>query len=82
MNCYNEIVQCKHNNNNNKNDDDNNSNDFNSVSSLKLLADKRPTNWGHQLYHSKVDRELSQERQTDTHINTEISKCLQFKLLI
>ena len=39
MNCYNEIVQCKHNNNNNNddtnNDNNNNDDDFNSVSSLK-----------------------------------------------
>ena len=36
-----------------------------------LLAGLRPTNWGHHLYHSKVDRDLSHDRHT--HINTDIS---------
>ena len=34
------------------------------------LAGQRPTNWGHYLYYSKVDRDLS--RDTHTHINTRL----------
>ena len=29
---------------------------------VKYLAGQRPTYWGHHLYHSKVDRDLSYDR--------------------
>ena len=32
-----------------------------------LTAGTRPTNWEHHLYHSKVDEDLSHDRQRDTH---------------
>ena len=44
------------------------------------LAIQRPTNWGHHLYHSKVDGDLSYERQI--HTNTEISEGLLFNIPI
>ena len=40
------------------------------MSSLKNLADQRPTNWGHHLYHSKVNGDLSHDRHK--HINTDM----------
>ena len=33
---------------------------------VMYLADRRPTNWGHHLYHSKVDGGLSHDRQMHT----------------
>ena len=33
---------------------------------LIYLAGRRPTNWGHHLYHSKVDGGLSYDRQIHT----------------
>ena len=44
------------------NNNNNNNNDFIQVPSL--LAGQRSTNWGHNLYHSKVDGDLL--RQTHT----------------
>ena len=35
-----------------------------------FVASKRPTNWGHYLYHSKLDRELLHD--------TEVSEGLRF----
>ena len=35
-------------------------------SQVIYLADQRPTNWGHHLYHSKVDGDLSHNRQIHT----------------
>ena len=32
------------------------------------LAGKRPINWGHHLYHSKVNGDLSKDTHTKTHI--------------
>ena len=36
-----------------------------------LIAGQRSTNWGHHLYHFKVDGDLSHDRHTD--INTDVS---------
>ena len=33
---------------------------------VTYLAGQRPTNWGHHLYHSKVDEDLSHDRQIHT----------------
>ena len=44
------------------------------------LAGQRPTNWGHHLYHSKVDGDLSHDRQI--HTNTEVSEGLRFNFLV
>ena len=34
------------------------------------LAGQRPSNWGHHLYHSKVEGDLSHDRHTYTDIDT------------
>ena len=44
------------------------------------LAGQRPTNWGHHLNHSKVDRDLSHDRHT--HRPRYVSEGLQFSILI
>ena len=44
------------------------------------LAGQRPTNWGHHLYHSKVDGDLSHDRHTHKH--TYVSVGLWFNVLI
>ena len=44
------------------------------VKSYIYLAGQRATNWEHNLYHSKVDGDLSHDRQT--HTNTEVSEGL------
>ena len=44
------------------------------------LAGQRPTNWGHHVYHSKVDGDLSHDRRIHTK-NKEISEDLQFNVL-
>ena len=45
-----------------------------------LLAGQRSTNWGHHLYHSNVDGDLSHDRHT--LINTSVSGNLRFNILI
>ena len=44
------------------------------------LPGQRPTNWGHRLYHSKVDGDISQDRHI--HTNTHVSEGLRFNVLI
>ena len=47
------------------------------------LAGQRPTNWGHDLYYSKVNRDFSHDRHT--HIDTDMSPSayrLRFNVLI
>ena len=45
-----------------------------------LLADHRSTNWGHHLNHSKMNGDLSHNRQTN--IDKEVSENLPFNVLI
>ena len=44
------------------------------------LAGQRPSNWGHHLYHSKVNGDLSHDRQIHTHTSTEVSEGLRFNV--
>ena len=52
------------NNNNNINNIINNINNNNFISVSSLLAGQRPTNLGHHLYHSEMDRDLSYDKHT------------------
>ena len=45
------------------------------------LGGQTPINWGHHLYHSKMDSGLSHDKHTP-HIDTDVSESLWFNVLI